>query len=293
MKSNKFRTPLIQSGALLLVIILIISMIPSGEVAAGSSGVTTLLSKFLYTILFFIGLVLSLAVSIAVLIGIFLAAIALQSTDRAAEMYATLKVRLASLADEFTSGSCEQATCGMSKEECEAMQGEFAALKTANSALTDEVASLKSSKEEIQSDLEEISSVVAGLKENEAVLVAQLEECSAKVAEGPDASIQDKMNSLEKGYGQLTASLEELSQKLEQPGTDEPAAELLTDGIFQYIPEINQQQTFIAKVAEAVAQDMTYAQIDDFLTKTLPKEVDEELKAHPSLTKDYIREVRK
>ena len=38
---------------------------------------------------------------------------------------------------------------------------------------------------------------------------------------------------------------------------------------------------------------MTYAQIDEHLTKTVPPELDKIIKDHPALTKNYIRNLRR
>ena len=47
------------------------------------------------------------------------------------------------------------------------------------------------------------------------------------------------------------------------------------------------------KVTEAISQGLTYAQIDEFLTNTLPADLDKIIKDHPALTKNYIRNLRR
>ncbi len=47
------------------------------------------------------------------------------------------------------------------------------------------------------------------------------------------------------------------------------------------------------KIQQALVQDMTYAQIDDHLTNSLPFECDKIIKDHPALTRNYIRNLRR
>ena len=47
------------------------------------------------------------------------------------------------------------------------------------------------------------------------------------------------------------------------------------------------------KAKEAIARGMTYAQIDDFFKASLSPEVYQELAAHPRLTKDFLRSIKK
>ena len=52
------------------------------------------------------------------------------------------------------------------------------------------------------------------------------------------------------------------------------------------------KELFIAAVEEAVSKEMTYAQIDEFLSEQLAAELYQIIKDHPSLTKDFIRTKR-
>ena len=108
MKNNEFRTPLLQSGAILLAIIIVISMVPSGDGVSVGSVIAGLFSGIFKLLIFIIGLTLAVGVAIAVLIGVFLAAIALQSPEKAGEIWKATKIRFAGLIQESLSCSCDE-----------------------------------------------------------------------------------------------------------------------------------------------------------------------------------------
>ena len=74
---------------------------------------------------------------------------------------------------------------------------------------------------------------------------------------------------------------------------EESAQEETEHRIFTYIEKDNDKNKFAKVVQEAVEKNMTYAEIDEFLTKSLSKGLDAIIKDHPSLTKDYIRKCKK
>ncbi len=66
-----------------------------------------------------------------------------------------------------------------------------------------------------------------------------------------------------------------------------------TSGILSYIDNDTYQTLFLENVEKALMQEMTYSQIDDYLSKVLPPELDKIIKDHPSLTRIFIRILRR
>lgn len=91
MENNKFKTPLIQSAAILAAVVVL--FVGVGSCGADTSGGESfsILSSLGHAILFCIGLPISLALSIAILIGIFLAAVAMVDSEQASQMFNELK----------------------------------------------------------------------------------------------------------------------------------------------------------------------------------------------------------
>ena len=97
MNRNDFRNPLIQSGILLLVVFIFISIVASAPADGFIAGIYALVSGLIKGLLFVVALSIALLVSIAVLIGIFLLAASFHSVDKARAMWEHLKESLASL----------------------------------------------------------------------------------------------------------------------------------------------------------------------------------------------------
>ncbi len=257
MKKNLFRTPLVQSGLILLVILLIFALIPSGNVGDGGNTLDSLFSSFFSIVLFLVALGIGIAVCIASLIGIFFAVIALQSRDQAREMWPIFKQKLFTLffvrndeqgdeARKALEGHLAQAT--ILQKEHEEVRAELIALKQDNQTLKSAVAALTANNATLKREIEELTTTVTAKKpEKEQNTVPEDKE----VSDSPQQS-----------------------------------------GIFSYIEKETDQQLFIETVEKALEQETTYAQIDAFLSTNLPKELDKTIKEHPSLTRDFIRNKR-
>jgi len=305
MKKNEFRTPLIQSGALLVVIVFIISLMPSGDGMGVGTVLGALISGIFKLFLFIIALALALIVSIAALIGIFLAAIAIQSPEKASAIYAATKSRILALLQQ--SLTCSNATTatgavrvepvdtGISQEEYDQMKERISSLQKANQQLQTDVTSLHSKNTQLQDDIHGLTRMVDDLKESETKVKVLIEELSAKVKEDPDTELKSQIQKLEEMIGSTNLSLNDLAGRLEalEVNASVSASDTQSGGIFSYIEGEDQRATFIGKVQEGVEKELTYAQFEEFLTENLPAELDKIIKDHPSLTKDYIRSMRK
>ncbi len=298
MKNNEFRTPLIQSGALLVAIVFIISLIPSGDGMSVGSVIGALFSGVFRLILFVLALSLALVVSIAVLIGVFIAAVALQSPEKASEIYAATKTRLSALIQDTIGNrsiSTESADTGISQEEYDHMKTELSSIQKKNLTLQNDVTALNSKNAQLQGDLHGLTAMVNELKDAEAKINTLITDLSAKVKEDPDTELKGQIKKLEDMYLKTNENITHLAGRLEalEEAATEPTTEAQTGGIFSYIESDEDQTLFTKTVEDGIANDLTYAQFDGFLTETLPAELNQIIKDHPSLTKDYIRSMRK
>ena len=300
MKKNDFRTPLIQSGALLLAVIFIISMVPSGDSMSVGGAICSFFGGIFKFLLFLVALAIALVVSIGVLVGIFLGGVALQSPQRASEMWGDFKLKLSVLMQDGMSkySNSERAACetGISEKENKHMKNEISSLQSTNMKLQGSLNALESKNEKLKADITSLSTMVDELKASEEKINATLAELSEKVNKEPDTGLQEQVAKLEAMYKETAASIGELVgklQALEEKKAEEAASKAELDkGIFSYIEDEEDKQLFIYAVEEAVKNDMTYAQIDDFLSENLSAELYQIIKDHPSLTKDFIRTKR-
>ncbi len=305
MDNNEFRKPLIQSAVIIGAIVVLISMLsPSSGTATGGGGAISVFSGIGNTILFIFGLSLALAFSIFILVAIFLGAVALNSPESAVQMYSDLKKNfsqnLLTYKDRLSCCS-SSSNISISEEEYNTMIQEISQLRENNiqfeekikslendlqslnqnySVLTSENATLKVKFEELEQAVQSLSSLE---KERESVIA----DLSAKIETQPDNDLKGQLLELshlqqeaQKGISSFSERLDALEKSLKQSPTA---------GIFSYIESREDQNQFIKFVEEAVSQDMTYSQIDTFLTEKLNPELDQIIKEHPALTKTYIR----
>jgi DNA repair exonuclease SbcCD ATPase subunit len=301
MKKSEFRTPLIQSGAILLAVILVFSLIPSGDSMTVGSIVGSAVGGFFKFLLFLVALGLGLGICIAVLVGIFFTGVALQNSEQASEMWAEFKVKLAGLVSQSESSCCAQSEKtvsepAISQEEYDKMKSELSSLQQKNQKLQSDVVSLSADNDKFKQDIQGLSTMVEELKASEEKINETIAELTEKVEKEPDTGLQDQVTKLEEMYKATAASIEDLVGKLqaleEQEIQEADSKADLEGGIFSYIESEDDKDFFVLTVEEAVGKEMTYAQIDEFLTENLSAELDQIVKDHPSLTKDFIRSKR-
>lgn len=305
MRKDEFRTPLIQSGALLVAIVFIISLIPSGDGMSVGSVIGAIFTGIFKLILFILALALGVALAIATLFGIFIGAVALQSPQRASEIYAETKIRLSTLiqnalacrseASSWNLPSSKIADTAISQEEYVQMKDRISSLQNANLQLQGDVSSLHSKNAQLQDDLHGLTRMVDELKESEQKIKDLISELSVKIKEEPDVELKNQIQKLEVMVSQTNQSIADLAGRLESLESSSMALspETQSGGIFSYIENEQHRALLSAKVQEGITRDLTYAQFDEFLTGALPAELDKVIKDHPSLTKDYIRSLRK
>jgi len=305
MENNEFRKPLIQSAVIIGAIVVLIAMLsPSSGSATGGGGAMSVFSGIGNTILFIFGLSFALAFSIFILVAIFLGAVALNSPESAAQMYSDLKKNFSQnllICKDRLSCCSSSSDISISEEEYNTMIQEISQLRENNiqfeekitslendlqslnqnfSTLTSENASLKLKFEELEQTVQTLSSLE---KERESAIAA----LTARIDSQPDNDLKEQLQKLshlqaeaQKGIASFSERLDALENSLKQSPTA---------GIFSYIESKEDQNLFIKAVEEAVSQDMTYSQIDTFLTEKLNPDLDQIVKEHPALTKTYIR----
>ncbi len=169
-------------------------------------------------------------------------------------------------------------------------------LDTSFATLQDSVSSLPGS---------EIIQRIDKLENQQEKLVAKLDESLQKFDKMPTntaaseeenkrlfqelSTVQGEIAVVTKGLEELRASFSQIdnsSEKLAESSSEEESR------IFSYLEKDADKKQFAKYITEAIEKNMTYAEIDVFLSKSLPKKLYIIIKEHPSLTKEYIRECK-
>ena len=306
MKKSQFRIPLIQSAAVLGGVIILFAVVSSSGSSSSGGGFLSIFSGIGNLLLFGIGLAISLAISIAVLIAIFLAAVALVDSKQAGQMYSDLKKNSALNVFTLNSQCCDDSNpgTGISVEEHEQMKQEMVQLQENSGLLQGKLNDLAGDKDLLQSSVNslteengalkdkigELSLAVESLQISEKEIKDVVESLTGKVQAGANQEIKDTLSKLEKLQTTTRNEIDSLIERLSDLETG--LKQSPTFGIFSYMGK-EDQAIFIKTVEDAVAQDMTYSQIHEYLTNNLSAELDKIIKDHPSLTKTYIRNLRK
>lgn len=307
MEKNDFRGPLLQSAAVLGGVLVLFAIIASSGSTDSESGVLGVIFGIGNLILFFIGMGIALPLSIAILIGIFLAAVAMVNPEQASQMYADLKKNFAVsaiLLNKQCSDTSASGT-GITTEEYDQMKQEIAQLQDTNLSLQKNITQLAGDNTLLQGNvdnineenlalkkkIEELGIAVEHLQTSEKKIKDLVDTLTAKIETGADQELKNQIKKLEQLHSDTHIEIELLMDRLKTLESSLKQAPI--SGIFTYIEKEEDQSLFIQKVEEALAQEMTYAQIDDYLTKNLPPALDKNIKDHPALTKNYIRNLRR
>ena len=307
MKKTEFSTPLIQSAAVLGGVLVLFGIVASSGAGGSEGGILSVIYGIGNLILFGIGMVIALLFSIAVLIAIFLAAVAMVDTELASQMYSDLKKNFALSAISLSKQCSDNnsSAIGVTKEECDQMKQEIEQLQDENmvlqnniNALTEDNALLQGNVENLSSEnlvvngkIEELSVEVENLQASEQEIKDLIEAMAEKIQAGPDQELKDQVKKLEQPLADTQSEIATLIERLNT--LESGLKQVPTSGIFTYIETEEDQSLFIQKVEEALAQEMTYAQIDLYLSENLSADLDKIIKDHPALTKKYIRNLRK
>ena len=326
MNKKDFKNPLIQSGAILLLVFLLISIVAGSGSQGVLSSIGALISGIFSTVIFIIGLGIAIVVSIAVLVGVYLAAVYFYSADKGRNLVDQLKAALCSLYSKVKGTQVKASFTAPKTSESEP-EAKAAAAATQSvepapvkqSPATQAAAEppaynwtiLESKIDSLDSRLGELAQSSSANSEWISSLQKRLDELSV------DAASEEKLAAVEETHQKLSEQLQAIGteveassahiQKLEQQfgedlnGLKEELAALhdktsvpeVISGILSYIDSAEDRDKITDKAKEAIARGMTYAQIDDFFKASLSPEVYQELAAHPRLTKDFLRSIKK
>jgi methyl-accepting chemotaxis protein len=298
MNKNDLKNPLIQSGAILLVVFLLISIVANSEPDGFLGSISGLASG----LLFIIGLFLAIIISIAIIIGLFIAAVSIHSVDKARDLSRQLKETLINLWEKLGGGSVARLVVKQDTAGKRPTADGNDAPDARHEQLARQVASLHTRMQEQQSHLATAATSLAALQHELSNLQQSADEESpapahdhqemaeqlqgiAEKLDGLTTRIDTLERRLDEQLNQLTGDIDELREKTALPD--------VVAGILSYIDRPEDRELITSKAEEAVARGMTYAQIDEFFKSSLSPEVFEVLESHPRLTKDFIRSVKK
>ncbi len=171
---------------------------------------------------------------------------------------------------------------------------EVSYLSKENQNLIDTVSELKETVNEIP--LDQVTSLTARLEDKQEELAVSLTNCLQKLEqitssqENSDKTVQQQGTLLKDAHEKialLSAEIAEFRTTTLPPGEKEEEHR-----IFSYLEKDNDKKLFADLIKEAVEKEMTYTEIDEFLSQSLPEKLDTIIKEHPVLTKEYIRERR-
>lgn len=143
MNNNKFRTPLLQSAAVLGGVIVLALIAASSGSGNEGGGFFSLMAGIGNTILFIIGLAVGLSLCIALLVGIFLAAVGMVSPEQASQMYFQLKKNFAQSLIAWSTNKQGGSDNWVSAEEYSRMKQEIIDLQNTNKSLTQRIKELE------------------------------------------------------------------------------------------------------------------------------------------------------
>lgn len=310
MNKNDFKNPLIQSGAVLLFVFLLISIVA----ASGSQGVWgsigALFSGLISGIIFLIALFLAIIVSIALIIGLFIAAVSIYSVDKGKEMWGQFtnsigvlfqKITGSGKSIAFTSSPATETSASASGQSTQAEPDvnaeRFVSLEAKLSSLVEKLSDLKQLSAHQAETIDQLKQQIADIANSDSfdakfadmtvshqTLETRIEEISGELVSGEGARQQ-----FEKQFTDEIGSIQEELKALHEK-TSVPEA---ISGVLSYIDLPEDRDLVTDKAKEAISRGMTYSQIDEFFKDSLKPEVYEELASHPRLTKDFLRSIKK
>lgn len=328
MNKNDFKNPLIQSGIVLLVVFLLIAFVAGSGGSQGIGGsITALFSGVFSTIIFLIALTLAITVSILIIIGLFIAAVSIYSVDKGRDLFEQFKQALSSLYARLTGSSRFKKVRSITKPTMAKVQpaapatpASTASASTASASATSASAASTHQHETVwleekvvqvekqfaelhqaltanSKQLTELQQRLADLADNDAVTekVGAIEEAQQSL----DSQLAEIRGELEKNTSQLNefqqavaAQHKSLQDELSILHQKTSVPEVVT-GILSYIDSPEDREKITQKATEAISRGMTYTQIDEFFKASFAPEIYQELDAHPRLTKDFLRSIKK
>ena len=172
------------------------------------------------------------------------------------------------------------------------LQAKIKELKTGNVTVRDDLVKVSEQNTVLKGQYDELSQAVVELQNSEKELSEVITSLKSKFDEvNDDTELREQIASLGDLHAQTNTSIDNIAERLTT--LESALKQAPTSGIFSYIKSEDDRQTFIEAVQEALSKEMTYSQIDKFLSEKLGTKLDKIIKDHPSLTKNYIRNLRR
>lgn len=306
MNKNDFKNPLIQSGAVLLFVFLLISIVTTSGSQGVWGSIGALFSGLISGFIFLIALCFAIIFSIFVIVLIFIAAVSIYSVDKGKEMWRAFVNSIGALFHNITVSNKT-----IARISAPAVEGSKKSVQVLSEADAKRLASIDAKLGGFDIKLKELAQTSA----IQADAIDQLKQQLADIANSD--SFDEKFADMTISHQSLESRLEEISsglssgidarQKFENKFTDEIGSiqeELKTlhektsvpdmiSGVLSYIDSQDDRDLVTEKAQEAISRGMTYSQIDEFFKDSLKPEVYEELASHPRLTKDFLRSIKK
>lgn len=328
MNKNDFKNPLIQSGAILLLVFLLISIV-AGSGSQGLWGsIGALISGIFSAVIFIIALTIAIVFSIAVIVGVYLAAVSIYSKEKGRDLWEQLKISLCAFyhkvrGTEPREPISEPTVAPVMPEQPKAaapeppakpqpvQQAQAEPAKPQTEPAEPQVAVQKNQFDAINARLAELTQSSAAQAETIAVLKQQIDDLAdtsdQQETEAPSEhahqELSDQLNELgtkvEAGSAAMQALESQIGEQIDEIKSelaslhDKTSVPETVSGILAYIDSPEDRDLITEKAKEAISRGMTYAQIDDFFKSSLSGEVYKELAAHPRLTKDFLRSIKK
>lgn len=315
MNKNDFKNPLIQSGIVLLVVFLLIAFVAgSGSQGIGGS-IGALFSGIFSTIIFIIALTIAIIVSILIIIGLYIAAVSIYSVDKGRDLFEQFKLALSSLYSKLTGSTRFKTVRSVAKTAAAKVQPAAPAAPAATAPaapvqqqetghLEKKLAHIEKQYNDLHQALMANNQQLAELQQRIAAITGN-NEAAQKISALEDAqqSIDSQMAEMKGDLKKGTAQLNEFRQAMSEQQKslqDELSAlhektsvpEVIT-GILSYIDAPEDREEITKKATEAISRGMTYTQIDEFFKASFAPDIYQELAAHPRLTKDFLRTIKK
>lgn len=321
MKNSMLRAPIIKSAVLLIFLSLIIYLTVTSPEGSLWSSIGIIFYTIFKAAQLAIGLVLALLVCFAVLVGIFFGCVAMISTESAAAMFAQFRQFIRNQYEPFI------ALIGKKGEQTQSSipdySSRFKELEKSQEVMVEKILALQDRVEQTEQD-ESITKLSDWLRAEEEKagkvqasmemfdrqldqLKEQVESMTAKleiITSSPTAGeVNDKVIILTQSNDVLASEMKELKERVGSLATDfsEFRADLVESEtqedeehrLFSYIDDSVEIGKIQKLVADALSQEMTYAQVIEHVKASVASKIADILAEHPSLTKDYIKECRK
>jgi chromosome segregation ATPase len=171
------------------------------------------------------------------------------------------------------------------------LQGDIKALTADNTLVRGIIDTLNNENSELNGKIDALNMSLTNLQNSEKEIKSLVDKLTEKIQAVGNLELKNQVKKLDQLHADTHIDIEVLSERLKTMESSLKLAPI--SGIFTYIDKKDDQSLFIEKVQEALAQEMTYGQIDDYLTNSLPVELDKIIKDHPALTRNYIRNLRR